>query len=411
MNDPRPYRLQERIKLVPERKTPFFSLQHVTVFVRDLDRSIRFYIDQLGFTHAYDVRADPDYRWTAVAPPDGTAVLALIPADPNSEEYKLIGQHTNVAFLTEDITTTFNEWSERQVRFQHPPQRPIWGGLFTVFEDIDGNSFGLVGFDEVTRQIESQKRELAAKLELERRAAYEMDIAKQVQARLFPQTQPALRTLDYSGVCIQARQVGGDYYDFLDLGEQRVGLVVGDVSGKGIAAALMMAGLQASLRSQSAIAADQPQTLLRLANRLFYENTNDNSYATLFFAEYDDRSQRLRYSNCGHLTPILLRSGERVGALESTSTVLGLFDDLESRIGEVQLHSGDVFLIYTDGITEALNESGEEFGTERLLSTLRRSSDLPAKKLLEMVIDEVQKFSSNEQQRDDMTLIVAKCFG
>jgi serine phosphatase RsbU (regulator of sigma subunit) len=232
-----------------------------------------------------------------------------------------------------------------------------------------------------------------------------------VQARLFPQTQPALRTLDYSGVCIQARQVGGDYYDFLDLGEQRVGLVVGDVSGKGIAAALMMAGLQASLRSQSAIAADQPQTLLRLANRLFYENTNDNSYATLFFAEYDDRSRRLRYSNCGHLTPVLLRSGERVEALEPTSTVLGLFDDLESRIGEVQLHSGDVFLIYTDGITEALNESGEEFGTERLLSTLRRSSDLPAKKLLEMVIDEVQKFSSNEQQRDDMTLIVAKCFG
>src|SRR6202011_4361677 len=144
------------------------------------------------------------------------------------------------------------------------------------------------------------------KQETEQRAAQELEIAKQVQARLFPQTLPAMKTLDYAGVCVQARQVGGDYYDFLDLGRDRLGLVIGDIAGKGIAAALLMANLQANLRSQCAIALDQPQRFLRSVNQLFYENTNDSAYATLFFAEYDDKTQHLRYANCGHLCALLL---------------------------------------------------------------------------------------------------------
>src|SRR4029077_8841801 len=109
----------------------------------------------------------------------------------------------------------------------------LWGGVFTHFRDPDGNSFALVGFDEVTRDIELQRRAKAEKLEGERRAAQELEIAKQVQARLFPQTLPPIGTLEYAGACIQARQVGGDYFDFLDLGEGRFGLVTGDVAGKG----------------------------------------------------------------------------------------------------------------------------------------------------------------------------------
>src|SRR5213079_2177109 len=110
----------------------------------------------------------------------------------------------------------------------------------------------------------------------------------------------------------QARQVGGDYYDFLDLGSERLGFVIGDISGKGIAAALLMANLQANLRSQCAVAVDQPQRLLESVNQLFYGNTADSSYATLFFAEYDDNARRLRYANCGHLPALLLRSDDTV---------------------------------------------------------------------------------------------------
>src|SRR5208283_3973819 len=130
----------------------------------------------------------------------------------------------------------------------------------------------------------------AEKLESERRTAQEMEIARQVQARLFPQIKPEFKTVEYAGICLQARQVGGDYFDFLNLGQQRLGLIIGDVSGKGIAAALLMANLQANLRSQCAIALEHPELLLRSVNRMFYESTVDSAYASLFFAEYDDKA-------------------------------------------------------------------------------------------------------------------------
>ncbi len=237
-------------------------------------------------------------------------MLTLVRPEPDSEEYKRIGQSGQVAFITEDVVGKFDEWSKRGVPFRHPPQTPDWGGMFTRFEDPDGNSFSLIDFDEETRRIEAQRRAMAEKLEAERRAAQEMEIATQVQARLFPQKAPPIATLDYAGICIQARQVGGDYYDFLELGRQRLGLVIGDIAGKGMAAALLMANLQASLRGQSAIALDQPERLLQSANQLFYENTADSAYATLFFAEYDNTLRRLRYANCGHLSGLLLR-GQR----------------------------------------------------------------------------------------------------
>ena len=125
----------------------------------------------------------------------------------------------------------------------------------------------------MTQALEAQRRAAAEKLESERRTAHELEIAKRVQARLFPQTFPSMRTLDYAGVCIQAHQVGGDYYDFLNLGQERLGLVLGDISGKGIAGALLMSNLQANLRGQCAIAWHEPQRMLRSVNELFYDNT------------------------------------------------------------------------------------------------------------------------------------------
>ncbi|MCI0391319.1 MAG: SpoIIE family protein phosphatase [Acidobacteria bacterium] len=398
----------DRSTLRLDRQAPYLRIFFSTVFVHDHDRSLQFYLDQLGFSLVADNRFEGGGRWVAVAPPDGSAILALVVPDPGSEEYDLIGQAKQIVFITEDINAQYEEWRKRGVRFHHPPQTPIWGGMYTPFEDVDGNSFVLVASDEMSREIEAQRRGAAEKLESERRAAQEMEIAKQVQARLFPQILPPLRTLDYAGICIQARQVGGDYYDFLDLGRERLGLVIGDISGKGIAAALMMANLQANLRSQCAIALEQPQRFLRSVNQLFCENTTDSAYATFFFAEYDDRAQRLRYANCGHLSALLLRSDNALDRLDSTCTVLGLFKEWDCKISESQLSSGDTLALYTDGVTESFNDAGEEFGEERLVEALRRHRESSSQSLLAAIVDDVQQFSSDEQH-DDITLIVARC--
>ncbi len=296
------------------------------------------------------------------------------------------------------------------MRFHFPPQKPEWGGIFTRFEDVDGNSFGLAGFDELTLSVESQRRAIAQKLESERRAARELEIARQVQARLFPQRMPPARTLEYTGACLQARQVGGDYYDFLDLGQNRLGRVIGDIAGKGIAGALLMANLQANLRSQCAIAAEQPQRFLRSVNQLFYENTADGDYAIFFFAEYDDQTRRLRYANCGHLAALLLRRDDALERLASIATVLGLFDDWDCTMEERQLFPGDTLVLYTDGMTEAFNDCGEEFGLQRLIEALLRHRGESSRALIASLLDEVRQFNPGEQQ-DDITLIVAKILG
>ncbi len=405
---------------------PYVGILAVDVFVRDQDRSLRFFVHQLGFSLAFDARLQSGDRWVAVAPPDGTAVLTLVAPRPDSAEYKLIGRRTAIVLLTENVPATFEEWRRRGVRFLFAPRlrrvryrpgttpgpedglTPVWGSIFTRFKDVDGNTFSLVGIDEVTREIESRRRLATERIEAERRAAQELEIAKQVQARLFPQTMPPTATLDYAGACVQARQVGGDYHDYLDLGRGRFGFVIADISGKGIAAALLMANLQANFRSQSAIAVDAPERLLRSVNRLFYENTTGSSYATLIFAEYDDETRRLRYANCGHLAALLLRREGGLQKLDSTCTVLGLFEQWECTMAECQLEPGDILALYTDGVTESFNEAGEEFGERRLIEALRQHCDLSPQAAVASIVSEVQRFSPREQY-DDITLILAKC--
>jgi serine phosphatase RsbU (regulator of sigma subunit) len=412
-------------------RDPFLRLHAVNVYVKDQERSLRFYLDKLGFQVAFDARVESGRRLVAVAPPDGTAVLTLIQPPPHSLQYQLIGRATQVVFVTENLPATYSEWRSRGVRFRGTPRlrrvvyepagsrapeaSPVadehataWGGAFARFEDIDHNSFALVSFDEISRAVEAQRRAAAEKREAERRAAQELDIARQVQARLFPQRLPELESLEYAGACVQTHQVGGDYYDFLDLGQARLGLVLGDIAGKGIAAALLMANLQANLRSQCATAVEEPEQLLRSVNRLFHENTADNAYATLFYAEFDDRTCRLRYANCGHLPALVVREDGTVERLQSTATVLGLFAEWACTTTELQLCPGDVFAIYTDGITEAFNHRDEEFGEERLLDVLRRVRDRSPRQVVDAVFDEVQRFSGS-RQRDDVTLIVARC--
>jgi serine phosphatase RsbU (regulator of sigma subunit)/predicted enzyme related to lactoylglutathione lyase len=387
---------------------PYLRIFKSTVYVRDHDRSLDFYIKQLGFNILADVDFTYDGRWVAIAPPDGQAIIALVAPKPGTEKYRLIGRDTQIGFISENINATYELWKQEGVHFHQPPQQTIFGITFARFKDIDGNSFELLGTDQFTREIEQERFVAAQKIEAERRTAQELEIAKQVQARLFPQTLPPLNTLDYAGVCIQARHVGGDYYDFLALGNQRLGFVIGDIAGKGIAAALLMANLQANLRSQYALARDEPQLFLQSVNRLFYQNTTDSAYATVFFADYDDNSRRLRYTNCGHLSAILLRSHGQVERLHSTATVLGLFEDWTSPTVECQLSPGDIFALYTDGVTEAPNESEEEFGEDRLIAALQQNSTLTPADILSATIADIQRFSPHEQQ-DDITLIVAKC--
>jgi len=413
-----------------DRQDPYLRLHAVNIFVRDQDRSLEFYLHRLGFDLALDTRLQSGERLVAVSPPDGTAMLRLIAPKPDSEACKLIGRPTQVVFLTEDVVAKFREWSRRGVRFRYTPrlrrikydeqaerrsngnpsrstEQPVWGGMIARFEDVDGNLFTLAGLDEVTRQIEVQRRTIAEKLEAERRAAQELEIARQVQARLFPQTLPSSGTLEYAGVCRQARQVGGDYYDFLNLGPERLGLVLGDIAGKGIAAALLMANLQANLRSQCANASAQPQRFLESVNQLFYENTDESAYATLFFGEYDDQTQILRYANCGHLPALLLRNGGTLERLDSTCTVLGLFEDWRCSLRQTELLPGDTLLLYTDGVTEATGEGTEEFGERRLIEAVKRHRTLPPEALVKSILNDVARFSPGEQH-DDITLIAAR---
>ena len=410
---------------------PLLRIHCIRVFVRDLEQSLRFYLDQLGFRLVADTVLQSGERWLAVGPPDGSTVLALVAPVADSWQYPLIGRHTNVVFVTEDVVARYREWSRRGVKFlsvpklkriKHGPAEmttsstdtapgsdsPIWGSVSTRFKDIDGNSFLLVSFDEVTHAIEVERRAKADKLEAERRVAQELEIAKHVQARLFPQELPPVLSLDYAGSCQQARQVGGDYYDFLALGRDRLGLVIGDIAGKGIAAALLMANLQANLRSQCALAVEEPERLLRSINRLFFENTPESAYATLFYSEYDDKAGRLRYANCGHLAALVIRRDNSVERLDPTGTVLGLFNDWDCSVRETDLFAGDTLALYTDGVTEACDGDYQEYGEQRLVDCLNRHGDLPADQLVAVVIEEVRRFCPHEQQ-DDITLVVAKC--
>jgi sigma-B regulation protein RsbU (phosphoserine phosphatase) len=255
----------------------------------------------------------------------------------------------------------------------------------------------------------SLAEKMAESMEAERRSEQEMQIARQVQSRLLPQQVPSLATLECAGKCIQTRAVGGDYYDFLDFGAGKLGLVLADISGKGISGALLMANLQANLRSQYALAMTDLPGLLRSVNHLFYANTESNHYATTFFAVYDDQSRMLRYVNCGHNPPLLVRNNGDVEWLQATATVLGLFDEWDCCVAERQLVAGDVLVIYTDGISEAApSEDAEEYGDERLLENVRAHHTQPAPEMLQAIVADVQRFSQGEQA-DDMTLIVARC--
>lgn len=217
---PRPSSLlgAERAAIRTDSANPDLRIFKTNIFVRDQDRSLDFYVNQLGFDLLADARFTNNTRWIAVAPPNGSAVLALLCGTPGSAEEKLIGRETHLAFITEDIQGTYDRWRSCGVEFTQPPTNIGWGGTLARFNDIDGNHFELMTSAHMNQEIEGVRREQQTKLEVERRAMQELEIAREVQARLFPQARPSLKTLEYAGLCLQARHVGGDYFDYLSLG-------------------------------------------------------------------------------------------------------------------------------------------------------------------------------------------------
>ena len=395
--------------------------QFAVIIVRDQERTLHFYVDQLGFRLVADQEEPSGGRWIVVEPPDRSVQLALVRPPENSDACRRIGADTGIVLVTRDLGALCEEWSERGISFTQCPTETPWQARTAIFQDIDGNKFTLVEYGPITQALDAERRAVAEKEEADRLLARELEIAKDVQARLLPQRVPSLQTLECAGVCIPARHVGGDYYDFLELRPGRAALVLADIAGKGISGALLMASLQANLRSQYAILAglkeyfplalDDFRHLLLSVNRLFHQYSGDSSYATLFFGNYDDATRRLSYANCGHPAPLLLRGGGHqfiVERLDPTSTVIGLFSDFECRVVEKQLGTGDILIIYSDGVTEAVNVEGEEFGEHRLLEIARAHHHLSLPLLAEKLVEGTRRFSHPEQA-DDITLVVARC--
>lgn len=248
---------------------------------------------------------------------------------------------------------------------------------------------------------------MAARLEAERRNEYELRIAQDVQQMLLPQRTLPLGMLDYAGSCTQARSVGGDYYDFLDLGPARLGLVIADISGKGMAAALLMANLQAIVRSHASRTTGDLASLLQPVNALFCGSTAPNRFATLCVAVFDGHARTVNYANCGHNPPLLLRADGRAEWLAPTAIALGFFEDWTCATDTRELRPGDVLVMYSDGITEAWSETHEEYGEGRLLDVVRAARHLPAGQMVRHITADVRRFGSAAQS-DDWTLIVAR---
>lgn len=263
-------------------------------------------------------------------------------------------------------------------------------------------------FNSMTARVQDLIEEVKEKEKLEA----ELEIARQVQAQLFPKNVPKLPRLELAGLCHPARVVSGDYYDFIPLDSGATALAIGDVSGKGISAALVMAGVQSSLHAQLSTAAAgglSTATIVARLNRQLFESTPPEKYATFYCALYDDQNGTLVYTNAGHLAPILIR-GDKIVRLEPNGTVVGLFPDFPYEQASIQLESGDLLGAFTDGITECESSSGEQFGEERLAGLLLRHRDRPLDEILRTVIDAVADWAGGVDNQDDTTIFLARRF-
>jgi sigma-B regulation protein RsbU (phosphoserine phosphatase) len=235
----------------------------------------------------------------------------------------------------------------------------------------------------------------------------ELRLARSIQDNLLPKETPVLAGYDIAGKSLPALSVGGDYYDFIPMGDHRLGLALGDVSGKGMPAALLMAHLQAAIRSQM-LMESSPASCLGRSNSLLYRSTEAERFATCFFGILDAGAHRLCYTNAGHDTPLLVSRGGRIQKLETGGLVLGILQETRFEESTVPIEAGDLLLIYSDGITEAVNGRDEEFGVDRLAALVAENRERRAREVVERILAEVERHAGAAPPSDDRTLVVIR---
>ncbi len=260
----------------------------------------------------------------------------------------------------------------------------------------------LYTYDSMRKQIEASFRTLRQKEAMER----ELAIAREVQRELLPRRVPDIEGLELAGACHPAIEVGGDYYDFLQFGDQQMGLVIADISGKGIPAALLMAGLQGSVRSLAAPKVT-PSEVNRRLNEMLYRSSSSARYATLFYGVYDARSRLLTYSNAGHFPPLHLGK-DGATRLAADGIPIGLLESYDYGQGSRQLDRGDLLALFTDGIVEAPNPAGEEFGDARLVEILTRNRQRDLNEIVLLVFEELRRWTGGGSPHDDATIVLAR---
>jgi sigma-B regulation protein RsbU (phosphoserine phosphatase) len=259
-------------------------------------------------------------------------------------------------------------------------------------------------FNEMTASVGQLIEEQKQRQRLEN----EISIAREVQSQLFPQTLPSLPGLQLAAICRPARVVSGDYYDFIRLGPSCVGIALADISGKGIFAALLMASLQAALRSTAALDGHGGTAgLVARLNEHVFKNTSDDRYATFFYGVYDSDARTLTYTNAGHLAPFFISNG-KMQELETGGTVVGLIEDSTYTQGVIKVAPGSLLVAFSDGLTEPENVYGEEFGVQRLKDEVMKQSTMPLEKLAENLIASADQWAGAADQADDITVVIAR---
>lgn len=234
----------------------------------------------------------------------------------------------------------------------------------------------------------------------------EFRMAKEIQLNILPKEIPAIKGYDIHAINISAREVGGDYYDFIKLPGDKIAFCLGDITGKGLPAAMLMANLQATLRGQS-FTQNSVKGIIKNSNVLLYNSTASNRFATTFYALLDYQNNSITYCNAGHDAPIDIK-GDQINRLDEGGLLLGSFDFAEYDEATKNIEVGESIIVYSDGVTEAMNEINQEFGEEKFISLVKANQNLPAKELIDLIIKEIKAHSGNVAQSDDITLMVVK---
>jgi sigma-B regulation protein RsbU (phosphoserine phosphatase) len=432
--------VEQLLELVATRIQAALHTGNVTMFLRD--EATGDYVSAISSSHNEEVLAVNDVASKSsmplVMPHDGQAVELLRESlQPMTTDF-----HDEHSWVHALVSTDTSENDSRQRESE--TLRRIQCGLLLPVATKDqmlgiislSPRLGDIPFSGVDKQMlmavawqtayAIENAQLFERKAEEERLRRELAMAAEVQRRLFPERPPEIEGLELSGVCVPARGVGGDYYDFIPLGKGQVGIAVADVAGKGMSAALLMSTVQAALRSQARSAAGCLTEIVSSLNELLYTSTDLHSYATFFYAQFDAKTRLLSYVNAGHNPPMLVRhrgalKAQQAGRvneelradgpfrlLTAGGSVIGLFDVCTYEQETIRTESGDVLVAYTDGVTEALNPEGKEFGEERLRLLVAAGAHLSADRLREKIIESVREWCRDEPQHDDLTLVVAR---